>query len=378
VPDNLRPLLEAMLRPDPKDRLRSMDEVLAMLGGAPVPAVAPPVAAEAEVVAAPGRGPSKGLIVGGVLAAALVAAGGVWYALDGGKTLFPGAATGNEISGNSVTPPSPGDPVAAARNAVNSALPSVSCTWLDIGSIARSDGGVTVAMRGVAGDSGAAEREISTALTGAGVQNARLDFGDVAPITPAGCAALDTYRQVRASSSTHLSVAQPRFEMMMQPPGMPYSGQNAANAVIDFDFGTSGSDFAIVGIEPSGVITTLIPSRNDLQSALAQSVNGRPIADLGNGRYRLHIDLDHDGWSGIMLISGQGPFVPDLVAPPIGARGPSWQEQFMAAAGQGNWRAEMVWFESVDRVQGDALTAVPAGSAPTAPPAPDAAGGKDP
>jgi serine/threonine-protein kinase len=167
-------------------------------------------------------------------------------------------------------------------------------------------------------------------------------------------------------------VAQPRFEMMMQPPGLPYAGENAANAVIDFDFGTAGGDFAVLGIEPSGVITTLIPSRNDFQAALAQSVNGRPITDLGNGRYRLNIDLDHEGWSGIILVSGQGPFVPDLIAPPIGSRGPSWQQQFLGAAGQGNWRVEMVWFESVNRVPNDSAPAIPAAAAP------DPADGKEP
>jgi len=37
VPDDLRPLIAAMLRPDPKERLRSMDDVLAMLEGARIP-----------------------------------------------------------------------------------------------------------------------------------------------------------------------------------------------------------------------------------------------------------------------------------------------------------------------------------------------------
>ena len=111
--------------------------------------------------------------------------------------------------------------------------------------------------------------------------------------------------------------------------------------------------------EPSGTITALIPSRIDFQGALAQSVNGRPIADRGNGRYRLNIDLDHRGWSGIILVTGQGPFVPDLVAPPIGSRGPSWQQQFLAAAAQGNWRVEMVWFESVNRDPNDGAAAGP-------------------
>ena len=140
--------------------------------------------------------------------------------------------------------------------------------------------GVSVALRGVAGDAAAAQQELNQALTGAGLANARLDFGDVAPITPAGCAALDTYRQVRASSDYHLSVAQPRFEMMMQPPGMPYAGEQASNAVINFNFANAEGDFAILGIEPSGAISNLLPDRASFDQAL--TVAGQP--DRRRGR----------------------------------------------------------------------------------------------
>ncbi len=347
IPANIKPTIEAMLRPDPKDRLRSMEDVIAMLGGAAVapPPPPPPASGRQPVTATPGGGggASKGLLIGGVLAAALAVGAGAWY-LMGGNTggLIPG-------TGNQVAVVNSGDPVETARAAVNSVLPSVSCTWLDIANVEGGADGVRIAMRGVAGDAAAAQNEIGQALTGAGLQNARLDFGDVAPITPAGCATLDTYRQVRASSDYKLSVAQPRFEMVMQPPGTPYAGENASNAVINFNFADASQDFVIVGIEPSGVITPLIPNRAGFDSLVANSSNGRPITNDGNGRYRLNIDLDHQGWSGIILITGQGPFDAATVAPPIGARGPSWQQQFLSAAAQGNWRVEMVWFESVDR-----------------------------
>lgn len=346
IPANIKPTIEAMLRPDPKDRLRSMDDVIAMLGGAAVapPPPPPPAAGRKPVAPTPGGGgASKGLLIGGVLAAALAVGAGAWY-LMGGNTggLIPG-------TGNQVATVNSGDPVEAARAAVNSVLPSVSCTWLDIANVEGGADGVRIAMRGVAGDAAAAQNEIGQALTGAGLANARLDFGDVAPITPAGCATLDTYRQVRASSDYKLSVAQPRFEMVMQPPGTPYAGENASNAVINFNFADASQDFVIVGIEPSGVITPLIPNRAGFDALVANSSNGRPITNDGNGRYRLNIDLDHQGWSGIILITGQGPFDAGTVAPPIGARGPSWQQQFLSAAAQGNWRVEMVWFESVDQ-----------------------------
>jgi len=376
VPASLRPLLEAMLRPDPKERMRSMDEVMAALSGGavsssppPPPPPPPPTPGVTQPVGASG-GPNKALLVGGLVAAALAAAAGGWYAF--GDLVSPkGGGNGNEVVPNEIAPA--GDPVATARNAINSVLPSTPCTWLDIAGVENGNGGVTVALRGVAGDAAAAQQELNQALTSAGLRNARLDFGDVAPITPAGCAALDTYRQVRASSDYHLSVAQPRFEMMMQPPGMPYAGEQASNAVINFNFANAEGDFAILGIEPSGAISNLLPDRASFDQAL--TVQGSPIVDEGDGRYKLKIDLDHQGWSGIILISGRGPFGRDLVAPQIGARGPSWQNEFLSAAAAGQWKVEMVWFESVNRESGDTA---PPPAAPGAPrPPADGQGGPD-
>ncbi|WP_129791368.1 serine/threonine-protein kinase [Sphingosinicella sp. CPCC 101087] len=348
VPSNLRGLLTDMLRPDPKERVRSMDEVLARLGGAPAPPPAESAGAATGQPPLQGGGPPKALLVVGVLAVLLIVAAGIWYLFR--DVAGTGPADTNQVAGEGGEVVA-GDPVETARGAINSVLPSVNCTWLDIGGIESGANGLQIALRGVAGDDAAAQREIAQALSGAGIDDSRLDFGNVAPITPAGCAALDTYRQVRQSSDYRLSVAEPRFEMMMQPPGTPYAGRPAANAVVDFNFGEADLDFAILAIEPSGAITNLVPDRASFREAMAAP--GSPIVDQGNGRYRLNIDLDHQGWSGIILVSGQGPFESDLVAPPFGSRGPDWQQRFLSAAAEGNWRVEMAWFESVDRVSGD-------------------------
>jgi len=342
IPANLKPVIEAMLRPDPKDRLRSMDEVLAMLDGrgtAPPLSPTPPVGDTSTPAPAPSGG-SKALIAIGVVVTLLIAAGGAWYLM---RDVVPiGDPNKNEIVIR------PGDPVATARSAITSVLPSVACTWLDVGDVRPDGDRLQVAMRGVAGDPEAAQRDLNQALTQAGIRNARLDFGDVAPITAAGCAALDTYRQARSTVDL-LTVAQPRFEMVMQPPGTPYANEAAATAVIGINLGNPNTQFAVLGVEPSGTIQRLIADRPEFESRLAQSVNGRPITSEGNDRYRLNIDLDHTGWSGIMLITGTGPFPEEIVAPPIGARGPAWQQRFLAMAAERNWRVEMVWFEAVNR-----------------------------
>jgi len=196
-------------------------------------------------------------------------------------------------------------------------------------------------MRGVAGNSEDAQRIIGQALSRAGLANAQLQFGDVATITPAGCAALDTYRQVRNSASRRISASQTRYELAPMGEG----GQLGGTAVIEID--TAGAeDFALVGIEPTGEITTLVPNRQAFLQAMAQSNNR--ITDEGNGRYRVNIDVTHDRWSGLLLLTGTG-LDAGLIAPPIGGRGPDWQGQFLQAASNGGWRGDMVWFQMEDR-----------------------------
>jgi serine/threonine-protein kinase len=358
IPGAMQPLLQAMLRPNPQERLRSMDDVLAMLDGARIPSpttVREDVveAAEARAAADAGLPPPRKrnsplLIVLAVVAgiAALLAAG--WYA-TGGDLGLNGWGGGNDSAENvtnEIVPPVNRTPAETARATIDAVVPSVPCTWLDIGAISEGNP-MRVTMRGVAGNARPAQAEIGRALASAGLPNVRIEFGDVATIAPGGCAALDTFRQFRDGERPRLAVTQPRFEMVTQAGGQ-YAGQEAANAVVDLDVGTGG-DFALLGIEPSGRLSLVLENRRQFQEALSQSQGGRPISDEGNGRYRLHIDVDHQGWSGVLLITGRGPFPRDLVAPDTGARGPDWRDRFLAAAGSRGWKTQMIWFQSVNR-----------------------------
>lgn len=353
VPDTLRPLLAAMLRPNPAERLRSMEDVIRMLDGARIPSpqtvretLPPPETAETLPGGAARRTSGNTLVIILIVLAIVAAlAGGAWY-----LGLFDtGGGGGGGQSSSSGGPPVPDTrpPEEVARAAVSSILPSVPCTWLDVGRIENGDSGVTVAMRGVAGNREAAQAEIGRALSRAGLANAEVRFADVAEITQAGCSALDSYRQVRADGAGHIAATEAHYEMVTQADG-PYRGGAAANALVDLNVDPD-ANFALLGIEPSGQISTILESRAAFRQTLAQSQGGRPISDEGGGRYRVHIDLDHQGWSGLLLIAGRGPFDPALVAPAIGARGPDWQQRFVTAAAANGWHSEMVWFESINR-----------------------------
>lgn len=325
VPQPLRSVVAGMVRPDPAERFQTMGAVLAALDAAEVPG------------ASTGRWPRwwpVALI--GVLVAAILLG---WLILRDRPSSSSSSSAPVAVAS---------DPVARARDAIDAALPSVSCTWLRIVSVTQSPAGPRVALTGVAGNPTDAQSEIVRTLQAQGLTASAIDFADVSPITQSGCAALDAYRQIRATGRNRLSVPQRRFEMRTQPPGSAYAGKLAANAIVGIAIGDPSLDFALVGLEPSGAIDMLIPSRAAFAEQLRTSRNGVPITDLGNDRYRLQLDLDHQGWSGLLLVTGKGPFDPAIIAPPLGGRDAAWRTKLVERAAEQGWQTDMIWFRSVD------------------------------
>ena len=104
------------------------------------------------------------------------------------------------------------------------------------------------------------------------------------------------------------------------------------------------------GIQPTGEITMLLDGRGAFQTALANPGGG--ITDLGNNRYRLLISTTHICWSGLMFVTGRGPFDAGLLAATVESRDPDWQRLFRNAASANGWLAEMVWYQTVDQQPG--------------------------
>ncbi len=351
IPEEIRPVIARMLAPNPADRVRSMAEVVDLLrpGGerrattrtpAPVTPASPPPPAQPPPKL-PGEDGEKSwlarnlpLVGGGGVALVALIAGGIWMSSGSAPDTVDNAATSAPVV---AAAPAPVDPVAAARRALDAGLSSVGCTWLDVGAITPTDTGPTIALRGVAGRPAEAQGQIGKLLAAAGVANANIDFADVSPIEASECGPLETFRAVRDRTGGAMSAAQRSYEMSILPPDSDKAGKLGARSVTNFNLSDTSRQYALFGIEPSGQITQLTSSAEDL-ATYATAPN----------QYRLTIDVDHKGWSGLLLLSGRKPMNAAFVAGPPGSHGRDWARRFATAAQQGGWKAEMVWFKTVD------------------------------
>ena len=344
APPEIRPVLDRMLTADPQARLRSMEAVIAALA-APAAVGVGKLAAPARPTAPPKAkadgGSNRALIFGGAGAVALMLAVGAWLA-------FGGDSKPPQTSVATAAPAVSRAPAASeiARASVMRVLPGMPCTWLDILNVADTPAGVTMAFGGVAAVPARAEQAVSDAVTAAGSQVAATDFSAVAPISGSECASIDAFRAIRATGTPHLSVAQRKFEMSRMADGN-FAGQIGARAVVNLDLADPSREFALYGIEPSGAISVLSSNRKQFAELVKSNAS---IADLGGDRYRLEIDANHSGWSGILLLTGNGGATDSLVATEPGKRTESWREKFAAAAAGGGWQAEMVWYKMADDV----------------------------
>jgi serine/threonine-protein kinase len=361
VPERLRPVLSAMLRPDPAERLRSMDDVLAMLDAARAPA-----RAAAEPVPEPAAKIPRAAIFGGAAVALLLIVGLIFWLSSGSEKGAPPTPSPQAAAqpGQAVAPQQPNviaaaDPIQAARSTINSIIPSIECSWLTVGQVSGDAHELNVVMGGVAGDPSSAQSEVISALRRGGFAQANVDFSAIAPIQPGGCSVLDAYRQIPRIDQQLLKTPQLVWHRDTIAKAGDYAGQHVAKTIVTLSIDPQ-ADFTLVGIEPSGLFSTLFSSRAELEKGVAASLADFRAGNtaetnptkLAPGEYQFKADINHDGWSGLALIVGQGPFPPAIVSPPLGARNVDWQNRFATYAAQHGWKADMLWFK-VDGQGGD-------------------------
>ncbi|NLR72730.1 protein kinase [Novosphingobium sp. ERN07] len=345
VPAQVRPVLEGMLKPNPADRLRTMEDVIAALGaGAATASVAPPPpppkAAKAPpkpkpaTTGASDEGKQRKMLIGAGVAGAVVLLGGLGYALSSGG----GDETPNAAASVAGAPVPTGDPLKTAQAVLDGGLASVSCSWLDVSDLQVQGSDVALAVKGVAGRPVEAQNEIGKLLSAKGLRAASIDFSDVSQISPNDCGPIEAFRQIRAKGASHLSVPQVKWELAPLPADDPDAGKLGAPVVLNIDLNGVAGDIAVVGLEDSGQMTF----EPRLDRAALEPVKVSPDV------YRFPITTTHPGWTGVFLLYGKGPFDQSLLNGSTGSRGGDWAQRFLAEARSKGWQADTVWYKTVN------------------------------
>ena len=350
VPGDMRPVIAAMLVPDPAKRLRSMDAVIEALDrgvgappATPSPPPAPPPPASkpkaASAARADGGGNQMKLIIGGV-AALVVLAVAAWLALGG----LGGRGSSSDVAG------ADGALATTAPAALATALPGIPCAWIDVADLKPDGADVDVIMRGAARDPASAQGVISRALSDVGISPKSIDFKDVALAPADMCMALDALRPFRDPNAEVLTVDQPKFELAMDPA----QGKIVADPMITIDLGSAASEIAIFGMKPTGEIDTINGLVN--RAALDKLASSYPdVFQRVDNSYRAKLGTDHAGLSGILRVESRAALSAEdttLLTLKPAERGADWTAKIAAAAKAGDWHIDMVWYRTVDEIPG--------------------------
>jgi eukaryotic-like serine/threonine-protein kinase len=337
VQSELRPLLQAMLVADPAARLRSMDAVLealdeanyqktlfALPGSAFLPAgqaslPETPVEArqmslvqqltESSSAAEKARIVKRRLVLAGTVAAIIVG-GGWWY--------FSGV---NSEKNNLI--------------AAKTAVASENCAWLSVEGGAGGDAAKTIMVIGAANDPAAVRANVTSAIRGKG----SVDVGAVSPLDPSACALVDAVRTMRSDKGL-LATAQPNYQMRLDgAPTLP--GKVAARTLETIDIGGGGKPFAVYSVSPNGNLSWLMD-----RTSIPSMVKAQKVEMLGADRIRLKLDIDREGWTGLLVIAGQEETLTKLWTVPMEGRTKAWYDKLSTEAAKNGWRADMVWFST--------------------------------
>lgn len=344
APEMLRPILADMLKPNPAERLRSMDDVMERLDAVSPSAeslrrTAPPAQQPRQTPSAPSNAGDKPAFLKPPLVYGLGGVAAVVVLGLAGALLFGGhkpAKSGDDVAVSS-------DLNKTARAAINAVLPSTDCAWLDVTSLSADGGVVNVSLKGVAADTPAVQSVIAKAVADKGLKLGSLNTDSVAPIDSSVCSLLNEYTRIRTVGPGALSMPQVIWTMQAWPDA---PNVKQARPVINFSVSPDTPDIVLYGLETSGAVTPLITSKAQLSDDAF--LHRYSITDRGNGNYQFSPNQDEAGWSGVLLVEGQGPMTASLLNPDMAHRDANWQQAFHAAAAQKGWHSDMIWLHAVE------------------------------
>lgn len=347
LPEPLKPLFGKLLAPNPRDRYRSMEEVLEAIarlqaGGPlsmgtadavrPAKETRPPRPAPPPKAPKPPKPPRtaddgppvylRPPVIAGAIGALILAIGIPVVLMTMGKGEDAGAG-----------------PV--ATSSVDQRLRSISCSWLEAGE------GTLV--RGAA-QSGF-ERAASKAVKGA-------DISGVLFVDGQSCSLLEAVRPLKAETvpgAEWVKAASPSFT----PARQAECGDDPRQALAFIDVETatpSGQDMALYLLRPGGTVQAIFRSKAQIRPGAGLI---ETATSSGANRTRIGLCNDLQGPYGLLALRGAGPFTDDT------AGGGPIAERLAGDAKAGGWTSQMDWY-TVEPVPASATVAPAPAPAPVA------------
>jgi hypothetical protein len=215
----------------------------------------------------------------------------------------------------------------------------VKCSWVNVKSDSNAPN--VLVLEGAALGAAGAKAEIEKSV-GSGVT---VDADKLGPLKQDACTLVDEVRAIHSERSL-LSGAQAEYELRVDG-SIGFPGKLGIRTEQTLDIGAPEKDFAVYGIDPDGTATFLMD-----RSKVPDMVAAKRVTVLDNDRYRLGIDANSVGRSGILVITGNPLIDNSWAKSPSFSRDEGWKQRFEAAAKAGGWASDMIWFNVEDSTPG--------------------------
>lgn len=216
---------------------------------------------------------------------------------------------------------------------IEAQLGQTPCAWLRVDPVQDGSNG-TLGLTGVAGDPVQAGAAVLAIAQAGKMGVTRVSTDKVARIDPRECSAIDEPRKLRKSPGGRLLVTGEPFilDTAITP------AQALARAQLTLD--PADKTMAMFGVEPSGVVTWVLPDKKALDALKDADVG---LTTPAPNKYEFSVYPDHLGWTGLFVVVGDQPLA---VTKPQGTvqSAREFAATLRSATAQGKWDADMVWF----------------------------------
>ena len=224
-----------------------------------------------------------------------------------------------------------GGPGLSRAQQIDAELAAIPCAWLQVDPIDNGSAG-KLALTGVA-DAPDRAGETIRGLVRNDPQPPEVTIDRVAQIGSAGCSAIDVTRRLRRDDGGRMRILS---DGVVVNPGM-----GLAEARVSLTFRGSDRSMALFGIEPSGAVTNVLPDFASLKLLKNEDVG---YVEPKPREYEFSLRSDHTGWTGLILVVGDGDFAGALKQGEVHTAA-DFARILESGTAKGSWASEMVWYK---------------------------------